>query len=462
MTDYYAELGLDRSLTLEELNSELSRTESKWKARRTKAPEKATRVLGLIYEAREAFATEASRAEYDRKLDTEESRSQGDGQGDSSKSDFAYWRARTAEYSDVGKTDLALAALARALDAPGSQTADASFYTLASSVYLQARDYDRALSSSNEAILLNPSYSFAYYQKGLVHLERSKDRMAAGELGEALSDIKEGRDLLVEASEVAKDEGNESVLAKALGSLALSLWAQTPKDEEAALQYARVSASIDGGSRHAQIVLEGARAKADVAQEKRSARERMTPLYLLASQNLPDFDDVALILAKIEDGLSVDSIKGDLPEMLRYSEAIEKTLIYSELTNKGVNFRGDLNHELAPYFRAKREAEKAEKAAKGDAPSGGCYVATAVYGSYDCPEVWRLRRFRDERLAKSVPGRTFIRIYYALSPGLVRRFGRSGWFHAATKPLVSKLERRLARQGVSDAPYEDKPWATDC
>lgn len=25
----------------------------------------------------------------------------------------------------------------------------------------------------------------------------------------------------------------------------------------------------------------------------------------------------------------------------------------------------------------------------------GCYVATCVYGSYDCPEVWTLRRFRD-------------------------------------------------------------------
>ena len=31
--------------------------------------------------------------------------------------------------------------------------------------------------------------------------------------------------------------------------------------------------------------------------------------------------------------------------------------------------------------------------------SGGCYVATAVYGSYDCPEVWTLRRYRDYTLA---------------------------------------------------------------
>ena len=33
--------------------------------------------------------------------------------------------------------------------------------------------------------------------------------------------------------------------------------------------------------------------------------------------------------------------------------------------------------------------------------SGGCYVATAVYGSYDCPQVWTLRRYRDDTLAET-------------------------------------------------------------
>ena len=28
----------------------------------------------------------------------------------------------------------------------------------------------------------------------------------------------------------------------------------------------------------------------------------------------------------------------------------------------------------------------------------GCYVATCVYGSYDCPQVWTLRRYRDDVL----------------------------------------------------------------
>lgn len=62
----------------------------------------------------------------------------------------------------------------------------------------------------------------------------------------------------------------------------------------------------------------------------------------------------------------------------------------------------------------------------GDPP--GCYIATAVYGSYDCPQVWTLRRFRDHTLAASWYGRTFLHAYYAVSPTLVKWFGRTAWF----------------------------------
>lgn len=60
--------------------------------------------------------------------------------------------------------------------------------------------------------------------------------------------------------------------------------------------------------------------------------------------------------------------------------------------------------------------------------SGPCYVATAVYGSYDCPQVWTLRRYRDYTLAETWYGRAFIRTYYAISPTLVKWFGHTEWF----------------------------------
>lgn len=58
---------------------------------------------------------------------------------------------------------------------------------------------------------------------------------------------------------------------------------------------------------------------------------------------------------------------------------------------------------------------------------GGCYVATAVYGSYDCPQVRTLRHFRDYTLAETWYSRAFIRIYYAISPTLVKWFGHTEW-----------------------------------
>lgn len=48
----------------------------------------------------------------------------------------------------------------------------------------------------------------------------------------------------------------------------------------------------------------------------------------------------------------------------------------------------------------------------------GCYIATAVYGSYDAPEVLVLRKFRDEVLKQSALGRIFIKTYYVLSPSI--------------------------------------------
>ena len=90
--------------------------------------------------------------------------------------------------------------------------------------------------------------------------------------------------------------------------------------------------------------------------------------------------------------------------------------------------------------------------------SGGCYVATAVYGSYDCPQVWTLRRFRDFRLAKSIGGRMFIRTYYAISPSLVKRFGDIVWLKKLLRRPLDSLVGWCRNEGYSSEPYEDPSW----
>ncbi len=85
----------------------------------------------------------------------------------------------------------------------------------------------------------------------------------------------------------------------------------------------------------------------------------------------------------------------------------------------------------------------------------GCYIATAVYGSYDCPEVWTLRRFRDNYLSKSWCGRAFIHIYYATSPKLVKRFGENCFIKGFCKKTLDTFVAILNKRGISNAFYED-------
>lgn len=90
--------------------------------------------------------------------------------------------------------------------------------------------------------------------------------------------------------------------------------------------------------------------------------------------------------------------------------------------------------------------------------NAGCYVATAVYGSYDCPQVWTLRRYRDDTLAKTWYGRAFVRTYYAVSPTLVKWFGETAWFKKLWRGKLDNMVRRLNAEGYENTPYRDKNW----
>ena len=88
--------------------------------------------------------------------------------------------------------------------------------------------------------------------------------------------------------------------------------------------------------------------------------------------------------------------------------------------------------------------------------NNGCYIATCVYGSYDCPSVWTLRRFRDNVLKKTVMGRTFIRVYYAVSPKVVKTFGDTSLFKKICKFVLDSFVRYLNKKGFDDTEYFDE------
>ena len=90
--------------------------------------------------------------------------------------------------------------------------------------------------------------------------------------------------------------------------------------------------------------------------------------------------------------------------------------------------------------------------------SGGCYVATTVYGSYDCPEVWTLRRYRDYELSETWYGRAFILTYYAISPTLVKWFGHTEWFKRMWRGKLDHMVKNLQDKGYESTPYKDRNW----
>lgn len=129
------------------------------------------------------------------------------------------------------------------------------------------------------------------------------------------------------------------------------------------------------------------------------------------------------------------------------SAGVTEYLIKAELIH---DYAVKIN-ELDPSFTVPSVESKTNS-------SGGCYVATAVYGSYDCPQVWTLRRFRDYTLAETWYGRAFIRTYYAISPTLVKWFGKTEWFKKMWQGKLDHLVAKLQSEGVESTPYEDREW----
>ena len=105
-------------------------------------------------------------------------------------------------------------------------------------------------------------------------------------------------------------------------------------------------------------------------------------------------------------------------------------------------------HREQPSNRQKHRSYRRKKE--------GCYIATAVYGSYNCPQVWVLRRYRDEILLNSRCGRAFVRFYYFVSPPLVAIFGKSKRFNAIFRRIIDSKVKTLKMNGFSDASYSDE------
>ena len=108
-------------------------------------------------------------------------------------------------------------------------------------------------------------------------------------------------------------------------------------------------------------------------------------------------------------------------------------LLKSEGYLKEYNYFID-KFQLANYTPAQQKSEKKKE---------GCYIATAVYGSYDAPEVLVLRQFRDQTLQKYALGRLFISTYYFISPKLIDIIKNNSSINSSARVLLDRIVNKL-------------------
>jgi len=82
---------------------------------------------------------------------------------------------------------------------------------------------------------------------------------------------------------------------------------------------------------------------------------------------------------------------------------------------------------------------------------GGCYIATAVYGSYNSPEVRVLRKFRDAYLEKRFLGRKFIILYYKYSPNMANELKNKKKLNSLVRKILDIIIKIL----IENVKYEN-------
>ena len=94
------------------------------------------------------------------------------------------------------------------------------------------------------------------------------------------------------------------------------------------------------------------------------------------------------------------------------------------------------------YSPRSPETEATPQAVVGFPPleeTGGCFIATAAYGSAMAPQVQALRTWRDRYLVSNSPGRAFIRFYETWSPPAADVIRRSDTLRSVARFLLWPL-----------------------
>lgn len=77
-----------------------------------------------------------------------------------------------------------------------------------------------------------------------------------------------------------------------------------------------------------------------------------------------------------------------------------------------------------------------------------CYVATHAYGP-DHYVTWILRQWRDNDLLETMSGRILVKIYYRVSPVVIKLFGESPGFIRMSRYILRTVANRIEKKWKS-------------
>lgn len=153
---------------------------------------------------------------------------------------------------------------------------------------------------------------------------------------------------------------------------------------------------------------------------------------------------------------SIDAYKTDVVfEGLYGSDHTDGLLAYKVLsdfihqaTEALAQTRADSIRESRVAFFGQNRYDPAATPPQAPAQRGGCFVATAAYGSHD-RSVVVLQAYRDRVLTRTPAGKNIVRLYYLVSPLLARFIQASAYRRSITRvflrPVVVMAERRIKR-----------------